>query len=260
MLASFDVGTKHLAVCVLDGRCIKLWKVLDIAKTGSGTCGSDSCTAPAKYKRGIILYCKRCAKKEPTFHSLQPHTRGKLRSKKMNELNELLRSHGINEPHRKQDCLKECQKLIDERKFLPVIQHSAKNRSLIEIGIEMKLQLDLCFNTESLGAETITKVVIENQLGPLASTMKAVQGMLTQYFIMKDITDISYVSASNKLKPYTTEKLNYKQRKKLAITVTESLLESEGTPELRDLYKLSKKKDDLADSYLQGLWIVDASK
>ena len=51
-----------------------------------------------------------------------------------------------------------------------------------------------------------------------------------------------------------------KQRKKLAITVTESLLESEGTPELRDLYKLSKKKDDLADSYLQGLWIVDASK
>ena len=90
--------------------------------------------------------------------------------------------------------------------------------------------------------------------------MKAVQGMLTQYFIMKDVRDVSYVSASNKLKPYTTEKLTYKQRKKLAITVTEALLASEGTPELRDLYKHSRKKDDLADSYLQGLWIIESSK
>jgi len=124
----------------------------------------------------------------------------------------------------------------------------------------MKLQLDACFDDPALGGELITKVVIENQVGPLASTMKAVQGMLTQYFIMKDINNISYVSASNKLKPYTTEKLTYKQRKKLAITVTETLLTSEGTVELRDLYRRSKKKDDLADSYLQGLWIVESLK
>jgi hypothetical protein len=260
MLASFDVGTKHLAICVLDGRCIKLWKVLDIAKTGSGTCCVDGCVATAKYICSNLSYCKRCAKKEHTFNSLQPHTRGKLRSKKLSELKELLQSHGITEPRRKQECLEECQKLLDEKKFLPVVQHSAKQRSLVEIGIEMKLQLDACFDDPALGGELITKVVIENQVGPLASTMKAVQGMLTQYFIMKDINNISYVSASNKLKPYTTEKLTYKQRKKLAITVTETLLTSEGTVELRDLYRRSKKKDDLADSYLQGLWIVESLK
>lgn len=258
MLASFDVGTKNLAVCVLDGRCIKLWKVLDIARTTPATCCNDNCTTPAKYNCGGEAYCKKCAKKESTFHSLQCHTRGKLRSKRLSELKELLRIHGITEPRRKQDCLEECQRLLDEKKFIPIVQQSAKGRSLVEIGIEMKLQLDACFESSALEGETITKVVIENQVGPLASTMKAVQGMLTQYFIMKDINNISYVSASNKLRPYTTEKLTYKQRKKLAITVTESLLVSEGTPELRDLYKHSKKKDDLADSYLQGLWIVES--
>ena len=260
MLASFDVGTKHLAVCVLDGRCIKLWKVLDIARTTPDICCNDSCTATAKYKCGEKSYCKRCAKKDPAFHSLQCYTRGKLRSKKLSELKELLRIHGIVEPRRKQDCLEECQKLLDERKFLPIVQQSAKERSLVEIGIEMKMQLDACFESSALGGQPITKVAIENQVGPIASTMKAVQGMLTQYFIMKDIHSISYVSASNKLKPYTTEKLTYKQRKKMAITVTESLLATEGTAELRDLYKHSKKKDDLADSYLQGLWIIESSK
>ena len=260
MLASFDVGTKHLALCVLDGRCIKLWKVLDIAKTGQGTCSVEGCTAAAKYNRGCLSYCKRCAKKESAFHSLQPHTRGKLRSKKLSELKELLREHGISEPRRKQDCLEACQKLLDERKFTPIVQHSAKERSLVEIGVEMKAQLDACFENPALEGQQITKVVIENQVGPIASTMKAVQGMLTQYFIMKDINDISYVSASNKLKPYTTDKLTYKQRKKLAVTVTEALLASEGTTELREIYKQSKKKDDLADSYLQGLWIVESMK
>ena len=112
--------------------------------------------------------------------------------------------------------------------------------------------------------------------------MKTIQGMLSQYFIMRNIESIQFVSSANKLKVNTegdnnqnnhnspvtivtkTNTKNYKNRKELGIIKTTAFLnhinkiESEDTHKKWDkVFELSKKKDDLADCLLQGLWWIN---
>jgi hypothetical protein len=256
MLISFDIGTKNLALCVLDGRTIKLWQVLDLVTQQIPPCTTDGCLRRIKFSQNENVYCKTCAKSKPEFHTLLAYTRGNIRSKKLAELRDVLSIHHIDPPHIKQQCIIRCQQLLDEMKVLPLIEKKAEKPKLPAIGLRLMTGLDACLADGGISHSHITAAVIENQVGPIASTMKAVQGMVTQYCIMRDITDVEYVSAVNKLKPFTTKKLTYKQRKKLAVDTTAGLLETEGTPEFQAVFETSKKKDDLADSYLQGLWIV----
>ena len=115
---------------------------------------------------------------------------------------------------------------------------------LPKIGVKLKEHYDLIFKQYN-----IDKVIIENQISPLAARMKTLQGMITQYFIDKNIHDIEYISAINKLKNYSSKKLNYSERKKLGIKITTDLLEYH--KEWKEIFKKSKKKDDMADTLLQ---------
>ena len=106
--------------------------------------------------------------------------------------------------------------------------------------------------------ETLDRVIIENQIGPLALRMKTLQGMIMQHFIEKGCEIIEEISAANKLKEYLTKKkTKYSERKRLSIEITKKKLEEKNhlhhwLPHFID----HKKKDDLADSYLQGLWYI----
>jgi hypothetical protein len=103
--------------------------------------------------------------------------------------------------------------------------------------------------------------------------MKTLQGMLAQYFIMKsEFTMILFVSSSNKLKLFQKknqenqetaseetssltkkkENMYYKDHKKDAIRHTLEIIEKNQIPWLYHI-ETSKKKDDLADSFLQGI-------
>jgi hypothetical protein len=96
----------------------------------------------------------------------------------------------------------------------------------------------------------VDHVLIENQIGPLASKMKAVQGLVIQYWLMREAT-VECISACNKLKLFHTEKTTYSQRKKLSIHYTQKVLELN---QLTTSFLTHKKKDDLADTFLQGVW------
>ena len=101
-------------------------------------------------------------------------------------------------------------------------------------------------------------ILIENQISPIANRMKCLQGMMTQYFIMKNWFSIEYVSSSNKLKGFTTKNMNYKQRKQYSIDTAKQIIQN--NPILHGwipFFSEHKKKDDLADSYLQGLWFIN---
>ena len=123
----------------------------------------------------------------------------------------------------------------------------------------------------------ITHVVIENQISPIANRMKTIQGMLAQYFIMiNENIDICFVSSANKLKQFNDIELkneiienkentktnsykpknnpNYKENKKDGIYFCNSILNSNEQYHNWKEHMLTKKKDDLADSFLQGLW------
>ena len=93
--------------------------------------------------------------------------------------------------------------------------------------------------------------------------MKSLQGMISQYFIMNDITNIEFVSAGNKLKGHespegtTTDISSYASRKKEGIRITLDLLkENEKHSKWLTHFNAHKKKDDLADAFLQGNWFL----
>ena len=67
-----------------------------------------------------------------------------------------------------------------------------------------------------------------------------------------------FISSSNKLKPFIDKKkTTYAERKKLGISITKRLVnEKSFLSVFQDLFNASKKKDDLADCFLQGIWYL----
>ena len=87
--------------------------------------------------------------------------------------------------------------------------------------------------------------------------MKTIQGMIAQFFIMNNINNIEFISASNKLKNYITNKTSYNERKKISIKITLDIITKENCLiEWQEHFNKHSKKDDLADSFLQGLWYI----
>ena len=86
--------------------------------------------------------------------------------------------------------------------------------------------------------------------------MKTLQGMIAQYFIMKDQNNIEFYSSSNKLKLFIgNQKTTYNERKKLSIEACNNLLINNKNDWL-DSFNKNNKKDDLADCFLQGIYYL----
>ena len=73
------------------------------------------------------------------------------------------------------------------------------NFSLIDIGCAIKDNLD---KLDTFVFSNIDIILIENQISPIANRMNCIQGMLSQYFIMKGMNNIRFISAANKLKSF----------------------------------------------------------
>lgn len=105
--------------------------------------------------------------------------------------------------------------------------------------------------------ENVTTVLVENQIGPLASKMKGIQGMVVQYWLMRG-ADVHCIAAVNKLKLFHTGPTTYSQRKKLGIQYAKKVLVDKGWDDTAFLKH--KKKDDLADTLLQAIWFLETKK
>lgn len=151
-------------------------------------------------------------------------------------------------------------------------EKNASETNLIMIGQNMKKCLDSIPNIQE-NIKDITHVIIENQISPIANRMKTIQGMLAQYFIMKCSHDIhiEFVSSVNKLKNFTNilninvpvntplkSKLqnNYNKNKMNGIIICSQIIQNnESLLKWIDILQ-NKKKDDYADSFLQGFWYL----
>jgi hypothetical protein len=136
----------------------------------------------------------------------------------------------------------------------------AMDVDLITIGKNMMQELD---NVLGMGGLEVsdTKIdiaIIENQISTIASRMKTLQGMIAQYFIMKHTPHIEFISASNKLKMFMTKKkTTYTERKAESVEITAELLETkEEFVNFKGYLNKNKKKDDLADCFLQGIYYL----
>jgi hypothetical protein len=202
-------------------------------------------------------------------------------------------------PDQKEEQKQQLQQLQKKNKN-PLQQ--ASTVSLVFVGYSLMKQFDELFYNGS--NDQIDAVVIENQISPIANRMKTVQGMITQYFLMRgvDKEHIIYFSSVQKLKvaPYhfifhdTSENLGdevddiqtYDDRKKAGVACVRKILagsvssgsgsgsspftiqSNECTHSTAKLcscwlhrFESHKKKDDMADSFLQGLsYIVKTNK
>ena len=236
---SIDVGIKNLAYCLFDNNfSIIQWEVCNL-------CEDDwvciRCGKKAKYTKKGVCYCKRHAKKEP--FSIPNHTFSELKKMKLTDLRKMYPEH---QRAKKRDLLVHIENDLSNNFFDMVQKKNGSNVDLVYVG------KNLCEKLSKVG--NVDYVLIENQIGPLANRMKTLQGMIMQYFIINGCENIRHISPLNKLSNFCEDKNTYKERKKLGIDITKKILLANNLfISWFDFFNKNKKKDDLADSFLQGI-------
>lgn len=116
----------------------------------------------------------------------------------------------------------------------------------------------------ALGGRVPDHIVIENQPCLKNPRMKSVQMVLFSHFVrtyLAEDVDIRMFQPRDKLGVYRgdpvpcTLKSKYARRKRLSVAYTTAMLRQQPLP-IRTIFAESRKKDDLADAYLQGLTFV----
>lgn len=265
---------------------IKKWEVINICEKQVYHCTfleknqTQPCNKPAKFLKNNQCFCLKHSKKQPF---LLPNTELKssfIKKQKIQKLLEIAEKYKIlyEKNIKKADLLLLIQEYIHTTCFEEVVVNKATNTDLITIGINIMSHFNALFTEE----DQIDYVIIENQISPIANRMKTIQGMIAQYFIMSDVSvdHIEFVSSINKLKELSwnngcskiiieksnsneksdkSEKkpLTYADRKKLGISKCLEIINNDfHFQEKADFFISHKKKDDLADCFLQGLWFI----
>ena len=263
-IISIDVGIKNLAYCIIDNTDgeykIVGWDVINLCgepPVCNRLLKKGKCTRAAKFQKDDVLCCKGCAKKTGLTIPTAALLKANYKRTKLAGLKKIAQDHNIpvSDSAKKQEIVNTITDFIDTKCLESITTTSARTMSLIDVGIAMR---DMLSAPEFL---SVDKVLIENQISPIANRMKTVQGMLAQFFIMNSISDIEFVSASNKLKPYIgTKKTTYKERKALGISITMNMLVADSQTHWIEHMEKHSKKDDLADSFLQGIWFLTDQK
>lgn len=322
-IISFDIGIKNLAYCVLSIEpsqplTIVDWNVINLLSPASTTSTHTylcTCLVPsrkkktpssavsgtatnilecgkkAKWEKNGGYYCETHAKSSTEFLiPKKEHTMTFLKKKKVADLHALAQTNttGLTKDKllehlvsRYTDlCFKEC----GGEHNIPKVSASAID--LITVGRAIKSKLD---GVVSFGGAT--HILIENQISTIATRMKTVQGMLSQYFIMRSDTQdaqIEFVSSANKLKGLvsatslapksgvedgeesktvaTSINPQYKQHKKDGVDCCARFLAmNEPLGNWSSFFGAKPsphfaKRDDLADCFLQGIWYLKSQK
>ena len=271
-LLSIDVGIKNLAYCLIDSNAISkqtilAWDVINLC--GQEPLCSKECKKIAKFAYTPIkdqepcYFCPSHAKKSNLIIPTSAISLKKLKKMKMTDLHKLVLEYTIpmlSDSTKKDDILKSITAFMETKMLISVSNLKANDMDLVMLGIAMRKAFDTELKSH---IDSIDCIVIENQISPIANRMKTLQGMIAQYFIMHEKTQILFVSAANKLKGHVdlfeTDISTYSARKKEGINVTLNLI-NENHKEWLSHFKTHKKKDDLADSYLQGIWYLNSVK
>ncbi len=264
-ILSIDVGIKNLAFCLLENDKIAKWDVINLAaQDASDSCGccvvdkNVKCSNLAKFTKNGDHYCLKHAKKQPFQIPTPELKKAFINKQKLQKLYEMADKFGIQYTNtmKKNDIIHELNEYTTNMCFDMVHSVGASEIDLVTIGKNIKKNFDQIFS----GGEVFDYVIIENQISPIANRMKTIQGMIAQYFIMTGTCQkIEFVSSVNKLKDIAPAdknvKLSYGDRKKLGISTCLEIIKDTNTYSEWCAYFMShKKKDDLADSFLQGRW------
>ncbi len=271
-IASFDVGIKNMAYCILEvsGNVVNIskWGIMDLVNSVSNekkTCNfiqtnGKLCKNQAKYICQDKAYCNKHASKTNILVFKKEFKKTHIAKQPVNELQTIAQNlFLVSEKKTKGQLVDILTKHYDKTCLHPFKQKKTycDDFDLVTIGKELKTKGQTIFD------ETLDLVLIENQISPIANRMKTIQGMLAQYFIMEmDGINIKFVSSQNKLKYFHKKetpgvtKHEYKDNKKNAILYSNEMLNKYSLQSWKSVLD-TPKKDDLADSFLQGIWYIE---
>lgn len=271
---SIDIGIKNLSFCFFELTATKettilAWNNLDLSDKHDYICMESDCEKPATLQKNNSCYCNKHAKKKPYLLPPKDLKQSHLNKQTIASLTAIATKYKVPTDGNGNNCKKNLKKVellaaiqafVNQSYFEEIVKTNASKVDLVTIGRNLQHKFDAIFATHF---ETIDAIIIENQIGPIANKMKTIQGMIAQYFIMKNNNvQIEFISACNKLKDFAKEdkakaKTDYKQRKKMGIEVCLNRLQTVETLKPWHAFVLNHgKKDDLSDCFLQGLWYI----
>jgi hypothetical protein len=250
-ILSIDVGIKNLSFCLFElqspdekSNHLKVikWDNIDLSEKTESRCievdKNGLCDKPAKFSKDGKCYCLKHSKKHNFIDIADKY---KLTYEK---------------PPKKANILGIINEFINNNCYTAVAKTNASKVDLVTIGRNIQHKFDEILADH---LSSIDIIIIENQIGPIANKMKTIQGMISQYFIMRNNNiHIEFISACNKLKDFLPEeKIDYKQRKKLGIQTCLGIVTNDFRfKEWETFVNKHTKKDDLSDCFLQGLWFI----
>ena len=264
-----EIQTTQLCSCPLSRKIPK-------KKTKVENLVVKMCQKKAKFEKNGVYYCEKHTKNTDFLMPSKQCSQTSLKKMKIEELLEVCQTYGVFSPEvgkisftpcvpiviptTKKGVLEKMEQFFDKKCFHvlnPPKKKTANDTDLISIGKNINKLLN-----EIPDIKILTHVVIENQISPIANRMKTIQGMLAQYFIMTCSPEIviEFISSANKLKEFVSESSQkdggYKQHKKDGVVYCKQILEK--YPILLPWTSAldTTKKDDLADSFLQGIWYM----
>lgn len=250
-LVSFDVGLRNLAFCVLEGSSrsnVKItgWDLIDVmAEIG----GLDKplchkCKKPACWVQDSLFACTRHKGRSVLC------TKSGLQKKTKEQLVEITKTMNLPISNTKKDLVDSIYSVSTKTSWKRCVK-SAKQCSVVDLAPAIAFSLQ--------ARESIWKnadlVVFEQQPD---KRMLCVQGMLHMWFVTQGFK-CKGVSAVHKLSNMITiedSTKTYKGRKKTGIVHATELVPAEN----RAFMLKHPKKDDLADCFLQGLWVLEHTK
>lgn len=275
-IISWDIGIHNLAYCIMDNTKILEWNKIDILddiKDKQYFCthilkNNNVCNKKALYhidfNNDLKYFCKVHSKKNIGCKAISKEQYCQDLNKNNKECNSKALYYYIDINNNiKYCCNKHCKKIQPDK----LIKYITKNNaSFFYKSISLFNKLDQIKDK----ILDVDEVLIENQPVHKNPIMKSIQMMLYSFYMIygkilgSKINEIYLINATQKLKIYdgpeikTDIKDKHSRNKFLGIEYCKYFLKD--CPESQNIFNSFKKKDDIADTYLQGIYFLKNKK
>lgn len=251
-LVSFDVGLRNLAFCILEGTNrsnlkITHWDLIDVMAESAGheNPKCHKCKKPANWVKQETYSCGR----HKGSDELKCLTKTELNKRPVDGMRALCRAAGIFGTTKK-ELVDRYYDYLKSNVWIKCVK-STKSVSVVDLATPIAQ----CLEARKKLWENADLIAFEQQPD---KRMLCVQAMMHMWFVCAGYK-CKGVSATHKLTNIVTVQdatKTYKGRKSTGIVHAQQLVPTVW----KDYMMKHPKKDDLADCFLQGLWVLENTR